>query len=65
VTFTGLGLGKEVHTDLDIPSIQKLMPIQNGGISARKIASICRKVLQMSIGNHQTSIKHNAILNGC
>jgi hypothetical protein len=44
-TFTALALGKEVHSDLDVESLKKLMPIQNGGISAKKIATVCRSIL--------------------
>ena len=44
-TFVGLALGKEVHTDLDISLLRQLMPIQNNGTSALRIANICRRVL--------------------
>ena len=44
-TFVGLALGKEVHTELDINQLRQLMPIQNGGTSARRIGNICRRVL--------------------
>ena len=44
-TFVGLALGKEVHTDLDINQLHRLMPIQNNGTSALRIGNICRRVL--------------------
>jgi hypothetical protein len=49
VTFVGLALGKEVHTDLDLTALKKLLPIQNGGKSAQQIANLCRKVVQTSL----------------
>lgn len=44
-TFVAVGLGKEVHTNLDINQLRRLMPIQNNGMSAQYIAGICRRVL--------------------
>lgn len=45
-TFVAVGLGKEVHTNLDIDKLRALMPIQNNGMSARYIAGICQRVLR-------------------
>lgn len=45
VTFVGLALGKEVHSDLDLAELQRLMPLQNGGRSAENIAGVCRELL--------------------
>lgn len=45
VLLVALALGKPVYSDLDPDFMQSLTPIQNGGSSARKIASICRKLL--------------------
>ena len=36
---------KEVHTYLDAARLRELMPIQNGGVSAMRIASACRRLL--------------------
>jgi len=44
-TFVAVGLGKEVHTHLDLDELRRLMPIQNNGMSAHSIARICRRVL--------------------
>ncbi len=44
-TYVALALGKEVYSDLDIPQLKKLMPIQNGGISAQNIASVCSALI--------------------
>ena len=45
VTFVGLALGKEVHSDLDLGQLSRLLPLQNGGSSARNIAAECRLLL--------------------
>ncbi len=44
-TFTAMALGKEVFSDLDPRELKQLMPIQNGGTSAVKIAQVCLQVL--------------------
>jgi hypothetical protein len=44
-TFAAVGMGKEVHTNLSIAELRRLMPIQNNGMSAQNIARICRRVL--------------------
>jgi len=45
-TFVGAALGKEIYTYLDRNELRRLLPIQNGGTSARKIASICDAILR-------------------
>jgi hypothetical protein len=45
VVFVALALGKEVHADLDLHTLRRLLPIQNGGASARNIAQVCRRFL--------------------
>jgi hypothetical protein len=45
VIFIGLAMGKEVHANLDVEELRRLVPIQNGGRSAHVIAQICRQVL--------------------
>jgi hypothetical protein len=44
-TFVAVALGKEVYTNLDIDELRRLMPIQNRGESAQRIANISRRVL--------------------
>jgi len=44
-TFVAVALGKEVHTNLNIEELKKLMPLQNDGTSAEHIAHICELVL--------------------
>lgn len=45
VTFVAIALNKEVHTNLDIAELKRLMPIQNGASSASHIARICSRML--------------------
>jgi hypothetical protein len=44
-TFVAVALGKEVYTNLNLHELRSLMPIQNNGASAQRIATICRRVL--------------------
>lgn len=44
VTFIGLALDKEVHSDLNLKQLRALMPIQNEGTSAYLIADFCRQL---------------------
>lgn len=44
-TFVAIALGKEVHTDLNVEELKRLMPIQNEGSSAEHIAHICERIL--------------------
>lgn len=45
VVYTGLALGKEVHSYFDLEMLKRLMPMQNGGVSGRNIAQLCRHIL--------------------
>lgn len=46
VLFVALALGKEVHADLPLDRLRRLMPWQNGGTAATRIADVCRRVLE-------------------
>ncbi len=46
VVYTGIALGKKVHSYFDIDQLHKLAPIQNGGTSSRNIANVCRNFLE-------------------
>lgn len=46
VVYVALALGKEVHADLDLEELRRLLPVQNGGTSGRRIAEVCREYLQ-------------------
>jgi hypothetical protein len=45
VVHVAMALGKEVHADIDEVTLRRLMPVQNGGASARRIADVCRRFL--------------------
>jgi len=45
VAFVGLALNKEVHSAFDLSELRKLLPIQNNGSSAERIASIGKDFL--------------------
>lgn len=45
VVYTGIALGKKVHSYFDIDELKRLAPVQNGGISAQNIAQVCRGYL--------------------
>jgi hypothetical protein len=48
VVYIGMALGKEVYSDFDLAELRAMVPIQNGGISARNIADHCRAFLEAS-----------------
>lgn len=45
LTYVGLALGKEVHSSFDLDELKRLLPLQNGGASARSIAQVCEELL--------------------
>lgn len=45
VVYTGIALGKKVHSYFDLDELYKQLPIQNGGSSAYMIAQICKSYL--------------------
>lgn len=45
VVLVAAALGKELHCDLRSESLSALVPLQNGGTSARNIADTCRRLL--------------------
>ena len=47
VIYIAQALGKEIHADVPNREIQKLAPIQNGGQSARRIASTIKRRLEI------------------
>jgi len=60
-TFIAMALGKEVISDLDSITLSSLMPIQNGGNSASKIAQICRVLLDTPLMIiHQNRLENKA-----
>ena len=45
LTFVGLALEKETYSNHDLDDLKQLVPIQNGGKSAKAIAEACRQQL--------------------
>jgi hypothetical protein len=45
VVYTGIALGKEVHSYFDLDMLKRLAPMQNGGVSGQNIARLCRHIL--------------------
>jgi hypothetical protein len=43
VVYTGIALGKKVHSWFDIDDLKQLCPVQNEGRSANNIAGLCRR----------------------
>lgn len=46
VVYIGIALGKKVHSYFDVDELRRLAPVQNAGISAANIASICRRYIE-------------------
>lgn len=49
VVYIGLALGKEVHSYFKLSDLKKLMPIQNNGTSAERIAAVGRRFIEESL----------------
>jgi len=45
VALLAAAMGKEIHSDLDPGWLEEVKPIQNGGTSAQRIATVCREYL--------------------
>jgi len=45
VVYIGIALGKKVHSYFDVDRLKRLAPIQNGGVSASRIADVCRQYI--------------------
>jgi hypothetical protein len=57
VVYTGIALGKKVHSYFDVEELTKLAPVQNNGVSAANIAQLCRQYLEFS-GGRDEFLKH-------
>jgi hypothetical protein len=44
IVYIGLILGKECHSYFDLEELKRLLPLQNGGRSAARIAEVCRGI---------------------
>jgi len=56
VVYTGIALGKKVHSYFDLNELNRLAPLQNGGTSATIIAELCRSYIEFT-GSHQQFLK--------
>lgn len=45
VVLVASALGKEIHSDLDPDFLERVKPLQNGGLSGWNIAQVCREFL--------------------
>jgi len=43
--FVGMALGKTVYSNFPLPELELLLPWQNGGTAAARIARVCRELL--------------------
>lgn len=57
VVYTGIALGKKVHSYFDVDQLQQLSPLQNGGRSAARIAAVCKAYLSFE-GSAQEFTNH-------
>ncbi len=46
VVYVGLALGKKVYSEFNLEELKRLLPIQNGGTSAKNIADVAKKILR-------------------
>ncbi len=58
VVYTGIALGKEVHSYFDIDMLRQLAPMQNGGTSGNNIARVCRHILMGEPVNWEEFLPH-------
>lgn len=50
VVYVGMALGKECHSYFDMAQLRRLVPLQNGGRSAERIAEVCEELLAERAG---------------
>lgn len=62
VVYTGIALGKKVHSWFDVDELKRLTPIQNEGASAWNIAQLCRAYVQHK-GSKQSFNPHTVLTN--
>jgi len=57
--YTGLALGKEVHSYFNLDELKQLNPIQNDGISAKLIAEVGHSLLELDVNDIKLKGKKN------
>ena len=62
VVYTGIALGKKVHSWFDVDELKKLTPVQNEGTSAWNIAQVCRSYINHK-GNKESFNPQAALAN--
>jgi hypothetical protein len=63
LVYVGIGLGKKVHSYFDLDELRRLMPVQNGGTSAKNISEICRGYIEFQGTGIQYLRQRNAANN--
>ena len=64
VVYTGIVLGKEVHSYFDVAQLKQLAPLQNGGQSGQNIAQVCQHILEAETAvspKHLTQASRNRL----
>ncbi len=62
VVFVGIALGKKVHSYFDVEELNRLMPIQNNGTSAKNIADICGNYIYYEGSGVDFLKEHNRVI---
>ena len=60
VVYTGIALGRKVHSYFDVEKLKELAPVQNGGSSAANIADLCRRYIEFK-GAREDFLKRTTI----
>ena len=58
LVYVGIGLGKKVHSYFNLHDLYDLMPWQNGGTSAKRIAKICKEFIAFD-GSGEEYLHHH------
>jgi hypothetical protein len=56
VVYTGISLGKKVHSFFDVERLYKLAPVQNDGNSAKHIAVLCSGLITQKSNIHSMPV---------
>jgi hypothetical protein len=61
LVYVGIGLGKKVHSYFSLQDLYNLMPQQNGGTSAGKIAGMCKSYIEFN-GTGERFLRQKAMV---
>jgi len=56
VVYTGISLGKKVHSWFDVERLKQMAPIQNNGTSAKHIAVFCSALIEQRSNVHNMQL---------